>query len=123
MDTAAIRAAFLAAPEKTQDIVIPDWLQAVLQPGTKLAIKDLPHDELAALRAQNECDPQANNATYSAALICKCLINRATGDLIFQPTDRDAIAHLGTTKLNPLYEQMAEFFGLSPEAKETAKKN
>ena len=123
MDTQAIRTAFLNAPEKTQDVEIPDWLAPHLEPGTELAIKDVPGNELGRLQKQWNKDPNMDDVTQTAALIVRCLMNKATGELIFQPTDRDAIASLGGTKLVSLGMQIGEFFGFDKNALLNAKKN
>jgi hypothetical protein len=123
MDTQKIREAFLNAPEKIVDVEIPDWLAPYLEPGTELAIKDVPGNELGRLEKQAAKDPSMDDVTQTAALICRCLINKATGELIFQPTDRDAIASLGGTKLTPLSLQIGEFFGMHKDAIANAKKN
>jgi hypothetical protein len=123
MDTQAIRAAFLNAPEKTEDVIIPDWLAPFLEPETDLAIKDVPGNVLSLMRKQAQKNPDQDDATTAAAIICKCLMNKATGELIFSPTDRDAIAGLGSTKLDPLYNQIARFFGFTASPVADAKKN
>lgn len=125
MDTNLLRQAFLSAPEKTQELVIPDWLKAVVEPDARILIKDIPDDEVGALRKENDVNPNGSNSLYGASLLCKCLVNATTQEPIFQPTDRDAIAHLGTTKLKPVYEQIMDFLGVTntKEAVDNAKKN
>lgn len=123
MDTNAIRAAFLSAPEKTSDVTIPEWLAPHLEPGTELAIKDIPGNELGRLQKQWQKDPNGDDVTQTAALICRCLVNKATGELIFQPADRDAVASVGGTKLTSLSLQIGEFFGFDAQAIANAKKN
>lgn len=123
MDTQKIREAFFNAPEKVVDVPTPDWLAPYVETTTQLGIQDAPTDELSLLRKQAEKDPSGNDATKAAILICRCLINRENGELIFQPTDRDAVAHLGSTKLTPLLEIINEFFGFTAKPVENAKKN
>lgn len=123
MDTQNIRSAFLGAPEKTADVEIPEWLLPHLEPGTELAIKDVPMNVIGILRKQAEKDPNANDATMSAALICRCLMNKADEKLIFDPADRDAIASLGSMKLKSLNEQISVFFGLIEKPVAAAKKD
>lgn len=123
MNTNDIRSAFLNAPEKQQDVKIPDWLAPHLTPDTELIIKDVPGAELGMLQKQSAKDPNGNDVVTTAALIVRCLANKATGELIFQPADRDAIASLGATKLTDLSLQIGEFFGFSADAVANAKKN
>lgn len=123
MDTQSIRAAFLSAPEKQEDVDIPDWLAPLLDPDTQLAIKDVPSDQLNVLRKQAQKDPINGDIKLGAALICACLINKTTGEKIFQATDRDAIAALGMTKVASLSQQITKFFGFAGDAVEQAKKN
>lgn len=125
MDTNLLRQAFLSAPEKTQEFIIPDWLKALVEPDARILIKDIPDDELGALKKENDANPNGSNALYGASIACKCLVNAVTQEPIFQPTDRDAIAHLGTTKLKPVYEQIMDFLGVTntKEAVDNAKKN
>lgn len=123
MDTNSIRSAFLNAPEKTQDVTIPAWLAPHLESGTELMIKDVPGAELGMLQKQSAKDPNGNDVVTTAALIVRCLANKATGELIFQPADRDAIAALGATKLTDLSLQIGEFFGFTADAIANAKKN
>lgn len=122
MDTNAIRTAFLNAPEKQEDITIPDWLAPLLEAGTELMVKDVPGVELGNLQKQAQKSGQ-DDVTTTAALIVRCLANKATGELIFQPADRDAIANMGATKLASLGEQIGEFFGMNKNAIADAKKN
>lgn len=121
MDTSKIREAFLNAPEKQEDVDIPEWLAPLLEPDTQLAIKDMASDLLSTLRKQYLKDQ--NDAAFAASIICNCLINKADGQLIFQTTDRDFIAKLGYTKLEPLYIQAGRFFGFSTTPVADAKKN
>lgn len=122
MDTSKIREAFLNAPAKVEDIEIPDWLTPFLDPGTELAIKDIPSDTLGLLQKQAQKDQ--NEVGMTASVICHCLINKATGETIFQPADRDALAALGATKLSTIGLQVGKFFGLlSGDAVAEAKKN
>lgn len=122
MDTNAIRQAFLNAPEKQEDIAIPDWLAPLLEAGTELMVKDVPGVELGNLQKQAQKSGQ-DDVTTTAALIVRCLANKATGELIFQPADRDAIAQMGATKLASLGEQIGTFFGMNKTAIADAKKN
>jgi hypothetical protein len=123
MDTSKIREAFLSAPEKVEDVEIPDWLAPLLDADTQLAIKDVGSDLLNVLRKQADKDPLNGDVKFGAALICQCLINKATGERIFQSTDRDAIAALGTTKVTSLSKQITEFFGFVQKPVDDAKKN
>lgn len=123
MDTQKIREAFLSAPEKQEDVEIPDWLAPLLDADTQLAIKDVGSDLLNVLRKQADKDPLNGDVKFGAALICQCLINKATGERIFQSTDRDAIAALGTTKVTSLSKQITEFFGFVQNPVGDAKKN
>lgn len=123
MDTNKIREAFLSAPEKQQDVEIPDWLAPLLEPDTQLAIKDVPSDLLGVLQKQAQKDPNNGDVKLGAALICHCLINKATGEKIFQTADRDAIAALGTTKVASLSRQISAFFGFVANPVDDAKKN
>lgn len=123
MDTAKIREAFFNAPEKVVDVPTPDWLAPFVEPTTQLGIQDVPTDELSLLRKQAEKDSNGNDAVRAASLICACLINRENRELIFQPTDRDTVAHLGSAKLTPLLEIINEFFGFTTKPVENAKKN
>lgn len=123
MDTTKIREAFLNAPEKQEDVIIPDWLAPLLEPDTSLAIKDVSSDLLNVLKKQADKDPINGDVKFGAALICQCLINKATGERIFQSTDRDTVAGLGTTKVTSLSRQITEFFGFAPKPVDDAKKN
>lgn len=123
MDTSKIREAFLNAPEKIEDVTIPDWLAPFLEEGTQLAIKDVPSDILTTLAKQAEKDPTLGDIKLSASMICEALINKATGENIFASTDRDAIAKLGATKITDLSQQIGKFFGFIPNAVAEAKKN
>lgn len=123
MDTSKIREAFLNAPEKQEDVAIPDWLAPLLEEGTELIIKDVPGVEIGNLKKQVEKNPNLNDMHATAALIVRCLANKATGELIFGPADRDAIAALGATKLASLDRQIGEFFGFNVSAVADAKKN
>lgn len=123
MDTQSIRSAILSAPEKTQDIEIPDWLKGALEAGTELMFRDIPSTELALLQKQAEKDPTQTDVHATAAMIVRSLANKATGELIFQQADRDAIAAMGATKLASLGSQMGEFFGFVQKPVEAAKKN
>ena len=82
MDTKKIRDAFLNAPEKTEDILIPEWLKSLLEPDTRLAFKDIPSDLINLWRKQFiENDKTGNGqANLSAALFCKALINAENGE-------------------------------------------
>jgi len=123
MDTLKIREAFLNAPEKTADVEIPDWLAPYLEPGTELILKDVPGNDMGRLKKQWDKDPNMDEVTQTAAIIVRCLANKATGELIFQLADRDAIASRGGTKLTSLSLQIAEFFGFDKNAIANAKKN
>ena len=123
MDTSKLREAFLAAPEKQEDVPLPEWLAPFVDADTQLAIKDLPGDVLALLRKQHKNSQNQNDATFAASIICKCLINKADGQLVFQPTDRDALAQIGSTKLEGLFKQSGVFFGWTDTPVADAKKN
>lgn len=123
MDTQNIRNAFLNAPEKSADLEIPEWLAPHLEPGTELAIKDIPGNIIGALQKQAAKDPNQNDVTMGAALICRCLMNKADEKLIFDPADRDMIASWGATKLKPLNDQIGAFFGFVANPVAVAKKN
>lgn len=123
MDTTKIREAFLSSPEKQEDVIIPDWLASLLEPDTQLAIKDVPSDLLNVLKKQADKDPVNGDVKFGAALICQCLVNKATGERIFQSADRDAVAALGTTKVSDLSKQITEFFGFAQKPVDDAKKN
>lgn len=123
MDTQSIRDKFLNAEVKTTDLEVPEWLAAVLDPGTELILKDIPGNVVGVLTKQAQKDPNQDDVTFAAGLICRCIANKTTGELIFQPSDRDAIAALGVTKLKPLNEQINAFLGIAQNAVAEAKKN
>lgn len=125
MDTKKIRDAFLNAPEKTEDILIPEWLKSLLEPDTRLAFKDIPSDLINLWRKQFiENDKTGNGqANLSAALFCKALINAENGEPIFEAADRDMIVKFGMTRMQSLYDQLSSFLGFGTGAVADAKKN
>lgn len=117
MDTAKIREAFLNAPEKMEDVTIPDWLASLVDEDTQLALRDIPGDTFSLLQKQAHKDANLGDIQLGAALICHCLINKATGEPVFQSTDRDTVTKLGSGKLTPLAAQITTFLGFMPVKK------
>lgn len=114
MDTSKIREAFLNAPDKQEDIPVPEWLVPFVDQDTQLALKDVPGEEISLLQKQARKDPAQGDLQFGASIIIATLIDKATGTRVFQPADRDALIKLGSTKLTPLASQVSAFLGFQP---------
>lgn len=117
MDTATIREAFLTTPDRTQDISTPEWLASVCG-DVHLTLRDIPANKLALLQKQAKKNGQMADLQLGAALICYCLLDKATGEPVFQVADRDAIMELGAGKLNDIAQQIGAFLGIIPTTEE-----
>lgn len=120
LDIQALREAALNEPAKQMDLATPFWRNT----DGNFAITDIPSDELMAFDAIRKSAD--NKATYLAAIICRALVKRSTGQRVFQDADRDMIARMGASVLTPIFKQISEFFGLGEDVKaavENAKKN
>ncbi len=91
-------------PAKQQDVATPFWPKL----DGKLALRDVPSDVLTQLSTSIK-DPML----VSAAMLCKSLILKETGEQLFPDTDREQVAQLGATMLTPIITQMTQFFGFS----------
>lgn len=119
MDTQSLREMAINTPRKQEDIATPFW------PGTNghVAIVDVPTDEITELR-KALIEEQKDPAAFTAALLCRALINKWTGEQMFQDTDRDTVKKMGSSITNPIAAQLTKFLGLEAKtAIEEAKKN
>ncbi|BCL83171.1 hypothetical protein ccbrp13_56360 [Ktedonobacteria bacterium brp13] len=114
MNGQSIREAAMATPKKTQDVATPFW------PTTdgQVAIADQDMGTLTAMRELAKTDP----AGYPAALICKVLISKETGDPVFADADRDWIKGQASVVM-ALIHPINEFFGFETKAAVEAAKN
>lgn len=118
-----IRAHIISQPMKTQDIATPFW-SAKDEQGNELvdghiAFQDVPGDELQPLQIALAKQP----TQLFAAILCKSLINKDTGERLFSDTDRDVVAKLGGSIQMHLIDPLQAFLGLNTNAIEEAKKN
>lgn len=120
LDIQSLRAAALNEPAKQQDLPTPFWQ------GTdgQFALTDIPSDEMMQfdkLRKAGE-----SPTVFLAAILCRALVKRSTGQRVFQDADRDMVAHMGTSIVTPIFKQISEFYGMGADVKaaiEDAKKN
>lgn len=116
LTTQLIRETILATPRKQEDVPTPWWPTL----DGHIALRDVGTDTILAL----EHVRQKNQAHYIAALLIKALIHKETNEQIFAEADREAVAALGLTVLNPIFAQVRAFFGLGEtNAVAEAKKN
>lgn len=118
-----IREHIINQPMKTQDIATPFWSKKD-EDGNELvnghiAFQDVPGSELQPLQLALAKQP----TQLFAAMLCKALINKDTGQRLFQDTDRDFVAGLGSSILQTLIDPLQTFLGLNTDAVEEAKKN
>lgn len=118
-----IREHIINQPMKTEDVPTPFWSKKD-EEGNELvdghiAFQDVPGAELQPLQLALAKQP----TQLFAAMLCKALVNKDTGQRIFQDTDRDFVAGLGSSILQTLIDPLQKFLGLNTEAVEEAKKN
>jgi hypothetical protein len=107
MDTQSARNYILTQAPKTQDVATPFWPDL----NGQVALRDMPGADLID-QSVAQMSGNLSASALPAAIVCKSLILKDTGERIFQDTDRDAVAQLGSTVLKPLFEQVQSFFGL-----------
>lgn len=120
MDTQSLREAALNTPRKQEALATPFW------PGTDghVALLDVATDEITELRQSLMEGDRKDPAAFTAALLCRALINKETGERLFQDADRDAVKKMGSSITNPIAKQLTQFLGLDTKAAvEDAKKN
>lgn len=116
MNTQDIREEAFATPLKQEEVATPFWPKS----NGHVAITDIPADELQQLHPLSKQDQGA----YTAALLCKALVNKNNGERIFADADRDMVKKMGASMLAPVFKQVATFFGVDVEkAVAEAKKN
>lgn len=118
----AARTYIFDQPMKQQDVATPFWPKL----DKKLAIKDMPLDQVSALQGLVTPEGRPDGAKITALLLIHSLVFKESGDSVFQaPGDTQRVAELGTSIVQPLSVQLMEFLGLTPNAAavEEAKKN
>lgn len=117
MNTQDIREEALNTKLLQEDVPTPFWPKS----NGHVALVDIPTDELNELAPLSKKD----QAAYIAALLCKALINKDTGEHIFQEADRDMVKRMGGAMLTPVFKQVGAFFGTADvnKAAAEAKKN
>lgn len=124
---ADIRSLILNQSPKKQDVSTPYWSQ-IDENGNEqvdghIAIQDIANDVLMELQDARK-NGTISAAQFIAGVVTKALMNKDTGAALFQEADRDLVAKLGTTVLQPLFQDVTKFFGINGNSNiEDTKKN
>ena len=110
MAAADVRQYIYAQPYRQQDLPTPFW-PAI---NGKIALRDVPGDE--ALNFGNPAAYPGGAASMVGEMLCRTLLNKDDGQLIFPLTERDFLAHqLGMSVLGPILKTLYIFLGLGSE--------